>query len=127
MIPKNNESSPVRLASFINPSTNSSLRSMPRFFNINLSSLGVIWPSWSRSKRSNAVLRSERITKKRKLNNIKIESRIIYYHEQIDMKISERSCQIKHPSINYDLYNLHSKITISIFMLKLFSSLDKID
>lgn len=40
---------------------------MPRFRNINCSSFGVTWPSWSRSSKSNAVRRSE---SKQKSNQI---------------------------------------------------------
>lgn len=51
--------SPVWLASFISPSISSFLMSMPKFLSMFWSSSGVIWPSWSRSRRSKAVRRSK--------------------------------------------------------------------
>lgn len=52
--------SPLWLASFIRPSIKSSRSSIPRFLSINWSSVGVTMPSWSLSRRSNAVRKSSK-------------------------------------------------------------------
>lgn len=55
-----NKHPPVLLASFMRPSISSSLNSIPRFLSINCSSWLLIMPSWSLSRRSNAVRKSAR-------------------------------------------------------------------